>query len=1259
MESTGSPCRVSASAEAEWRMRNGTSENNETRLAALFRSAAAAIEAGRYPLAERLADSARRFAPADATAVRLHSRLLLKLGAIRAAGELLLGREEPESVVLRAEAALAAGSPELAQQLCESLLSRFAVDTVEHLARMASDLCACDLDRFPGWVGVDSGLRLVGAIRRDRIATLECDGRKLASITTGAGFAPLADFSVSLPSGCAGVVRLAVEGTALLGSPQSWPPDCRAGGWVVWDTATLSGEVSLGWAPSSGVWILCSHHRSESTFEVKPTQRGDVGWTFAIPFEQLSSDEALEVFALSPDGRRTPLSGSPLKMSKGCISQHETRTRGHALSAPIPEATVSPKVNIVIPVYSGTSETLACLRSVLSTTDPELASITVVDDASPEHALIESLVALGQAGRITLLRNPRNLGFPGAANRGMRAHPDKDVVLLNSDTEVFGGWLERLRGVAYSSDDIGTVTPFGEASAITTYADLENRPYSPLQAAEIDRIAHSVNGQHAIEIPVGVGFCLYIRRRCLEDTGELEEEAFGKGYGEESDFCLRARRLGWRHMAATGMFVRHAGARSYGPTKQVLTARNSRVINQRHPGYDRLIAEFLATDPLLQFRRAIDRQRLLTTAANPVLLVSSDLPGGVERHVEHRREVLGGNHTVLVLRGASSSNGQHRVRLSVPGSDFAHLSYELPQDLSEMKTLFLDLGLRHVEIHHFLDIPGAVLEMVASLGVPYSVFVHDYAWICPRVALLNGAGTYCGEPPIEACEVCVRDNGSALREPMTARALRARSLKIMSGAARIVVPTLDVHNRLERYFPGVSIEVLPWEQPGSKRLRLPRPHRDTVRVALIGAIGTPKGYAVLLSCARDAAARNLPLEFVVIGYTRDDTPLLETGRVFVTGPYKESEATALLRREKCDIAFFPCQAPETWCYTLSYALAENLPIVAIDLGAVAERLRASGAGALLPLATAPTMINDTILSTFKAANSNNPFAGNRGDPMQSNHPPANGQNQQELTAAVQVIALPVGIYAFTVTDGGTPDQDGLALPALLVAPAPVRSAGVIEFLEGPATVGHWLTRTGDVVMVKISQQSASLLLTSLRAPDSSVLSIDIRKLDVQATPTAAANGALPPNGEIDVPSARTFVHVRNVGDLEFSQGWAGRADDKLWIEAFAVIAQKPSKAELLEYSAVDNQGTELGWLSGGALCGTRGQGTPLTAFAVRVNPAEAAEYSCAYTGRFLSGAVVGPLRDGTLCRSESPDDPLVAIEVQLDRNSADRGSTVK
>jgi hypothetical protein len=80
----------------------------------------------------------------------------------------------------------------------------------------------------------------------------------------------------------------------------------------------------------------------------------------------------------------------------------------------------------------------------------------------------------------------------------------------------------------------------------------------------------------------------------------------------------------------------------------------------------------------------------------------------------------------------------------------------------------------------------------------------------------------------------------------------------------------------------------------------------------------------------------------VIGYTENDAPLLATGKVFITGRYTDTEAPHLLATRAARCAWLPSVWPETWCYTLDYALGAGLPVAAFDLGAIAERLRASG-----------------------------------------------------------------------------------------------------------------------------------------------------------------------------------------------------------------------------------------------------------------------------------------------------------------------------
>ena len=1243
----------------------------DSRLTVLFEGVAAATDERRYLDALRLADSARRLAPDHPTATLVYARALLQAGEARLALAALHGREDPDSGVLTIDAAARAGFIDEAFATAERLLAGTAVDSIAGLIPAVSRLWRQHGARHPGWVGIDSQLNLVGEIRAGGLALIEQGGQSLGHVSpAGAPGVPVS-FVRAAPTG-AGALSVRVGSQPLLGSALPWPPDFGVSGWVVLEGSRLKGEVRMDWNARAPVTLVVSQDGQSERFEVEPTGAGRSPFALEVPAVAAARRGDVGVAALLPDGRVSELAGSPLQRIQppaAPIAEPPPRPakRLSKQARARLDAAPPPRVNIIVPVYSGLEDTLACLRSVLATTPATLGTLTVVDDATPDLRLRAALDELAAEGCITLLRNEANLGFPGAINRGLQVHPQRDVVLLNADTEVFEGWLERLQAAAYARDAIGTATPLGEAASIVSYQLRRSQPLSSAEAADIDRIARVVNAGKTLDIPVGVGFCLYVRRRCLEEVGEFDERGFGKGYGEENDFCLRARRRGWRHVAATGVFVRHAGARSFGRSRELLTTRNRRVINHRHPGYDELIREFVDADSLRESKRAIDERRL-RGAPKPVLLLSLDLAGGVQRHVDLRQAALSAaGHTVLTLRADEDPRHPGWVVVTVvhaAGSgatgDFEHLLYELPREAQALRLLLLELRLAAIEIHHFLGLGSATLEMIAGLGVPYAVHLHDYTWICPRVSFLDSAGRYCGEPALAACEACVQQNGSALGEPLSVAQLRDRSERLLGQAARIVAPTQDVRQRFLRYFPALAIEVEPWEAPpppAAARRRARAPDAP-LKVVLMGGINTQKGHAVLLECARDAAARSLPLQFVVIGFTREDAPLIDTGRVFITGPYREEEAAALLERERADLALFPTVGPETWCYTLTHVLSHNVPVVAFDLGAVAERLRAAATGVLLPPTATAQVINDTLLRYAADSMSSHPEPAATGTLSAAGS--AVGASSRGATpevpigASVQLLNLPVGIYAFTVTGGGATRSGELALPALQVAPAPMRSAGSIEFLCAPSTLDRWLTGSADVVTVKISGGSAALLLTSIRAPDSPVLSIDVRRLDAPGPALPAIPAAPPPlqapvpPGSVQVPHISTLVHVPYLGDLEFLGGWAGRPAENLWIEGFAAVASTGggSGADLIEYCAITEAGHETGWLSGGALAGNRGTGTPLVAFAVRINEAAAARYHCLYAGQFLSGNVIGPLSEG-LCRSASPGDPLVAIELAV------------
>ena len=641
------------------------------------------------------------------------------------------------------------------------------------------------------------------------------------------------------------------------------------------------------------------------------------------------------------------------------------------------------ETDVVVPVFKHLRRTLDCLESVLAVM-PKGGRLVVVEDRSPDAALVAALIAMAAEERIVLIRRAENGGFPASANDGITACAGRDVVLLNADTLVAPGWLEALRRAVYSASDIGTATPFSNEATILSYPDHRDRNACPDLAGtrRMMALAAAANGDDVVDIPTGHGFCLYLRRDCLDQAGLLREDLFAQGYGEENDFCLRARHLGWRHVAVPGVFVAHEGNVSFGAARTGLMRRNGEILNRLHPGYDALIAAHIEADPLAPARFRLDAARWAALrrrgdreqTPRAVLLITHAQGGGVDRVVRERaRQAQMQGLRPIALR--PDGDGVLLSDLSVE-ERFPNLRFALPGQFEALVAFLRPDGVVHAEWHHLLGHHAAVRGLCTRLGVPFDAFIHDYAWFCQRIALVGPQDRYCGEPDPAGCERCIAAQGSNLAERISVPALLKRSARELADARRVIAPSEDAARRIARHFPGIRPEISSWEddRPDLSLARLaavsspvPRPPGRRAgpdrpaRIVVIGAIGREKGYDVLLNCLIDARARALPLEFVVVGHTPDDMALMDQGCLFVTGEYREEDGVGLVAEQDADFAFLPSIWPETWCFTLSVAWRAGLPVAAFDIGAQADRIRATGRGAVLPLGLPIADLNTVLL----------------------------------------------------------------------------------------------------------------------------------------------------------------------------------------------------------------------------------------------------------------------------------------------------------
>ena len=275
----------------------------------------------------------------------------------------------------------------------------------------------------------------------------------------------------------------------------------------------------------------------------------------------------------------------------------------------------SKTVDVIIPVYSGFEETKACLESVYATLTLNHVTmrLLIVNDASPDVMLCEYLKQESYLGKITLIERAFNLGFVGAINTGLaHSKSEHDVVLLNADTIVVSNWLDRLKTLSQREPNIGTVTPISNNAELLSYPNsMMPNPMPDLKETKLlDQLFSQLGLGEAQVIPSGVGFCFYIRRALLQEQPFLNEKLIQRGYGEETEFCLKAAAKGWKNVVATNVFVAHKGGVSFGEEKQALARYHVAQIHARFPRHGAEYDRFLHQKPLQPLFQKVNECRM-------------------------------------------------------------------------------------------------------------------------------------------------------------------------------------------------------------------------------------------------------------------------------------------------------------------------------------------------------------------------------------------------------------------------------------------------------------------------------------------------------------------------------------------------------------------------------------------------------------------------------------------------------------------------
>lgn len=624
------------------------------------------------------------------------------------------------------------------------------------------------------------------------------------------------------------------------------------------------------------------------------------------------------------------------------------------------------KIGIIIPVFNAYDDVVTCVERLKLYTPPDI-NILFINDASTDSRVADFLCEDNISSNMSVLVNKSNLGFTRTVNRGIAALPDHDVIILNSDARVTPGWVEGLRIAAQSAPKIATVTAMSDRAGAFSAPNIGNENDLP-DGVDEATFARSFRrrslGLYPV-VPTGNGFCMYISRACLDEIGALDAEAFPRGYGEENDFCMRARRAGWHNIIDDRTYVFHDRSKSFGAAKGELMAAGRAVIDARYPDYKHAIRVFSSCDKIATGRLRA-RQALQDCIENPkmlprVLFVTSTQTGGTPQTNRDLMQALSEAVDCWNLRCDSKVLELTRVvgdqidlvcrhELTVEVDPLTHHSREYDSVVIEWLLRF-DFDLVHIRhlAWHSISLP----RLIKSLNRKIIVSFHDFYMVSPTINLIDDAGIFLGNEfypegsrfraSLWAADSQPTPTGAWLQfwqERFQAELLLCDAFVTTSPSARdLILKTFSA-------IPSDRFVVIPHGRDFTDFYshREFSQHGNPIKILVPGNINLAKGLDIICSLAeRD---HEKLLEFHILGKISSQD-LKSNSRIVCHGGYERRDFIKKVQAIRPNVGAVFSICNETYCHTLTELWSAGLPVMVFDFPTVANRVRESGAGWVL------------------------------------------------------------------------------------------------------------------------------------------------------------------------------------------------------------------------------------------------------------------------------------------------------------------------
>ena len=607
-------------------------------------------------------------------------------------------------------------------------------------------------------------------------------------------------------------------------------------------------------------------------------------------------------------------------------------------------------IDIIIPVYNGYDFLRPLFESIIQNTTQRYR-LLVVDDCSSDKRVFDLLKEIKTQTRnvdFVLLRNEQNMGFIASVNK-LVAHTKNHFVILNTDTEVPLGWLERLMYPILRMDKVASTTPFTNSGTICSfprYLD-DNSLFLAKSVEFIDGFFRKVNFDSTfIEIPTGVGFCMGVNKQLVKQIG-MFDPVYGKGYGEENDWCQKAISKGYRNIHVTNLFVYHKHGGSFATDEKLrLLKNNLDILNKRYPNYSKEVSKVI-TENCLRDLRSVLAMEIISNCSDLTVLIEHSLGGGAGSYVNDLlKEKLKNDSSVLRIKFDFHASKKYMIELNYGVNVFQYVA----DSLDELNVFLDRLRIQEILINSVVSYPEIerTLLMLIELrnkNEAHLVYpLHDFFPLCPSWTLVNENDEYCDIPTdYSVCARCLKNNtndfkqlvsstditqwrktwGNLLHHCDEIRCFSQSSIDIFEKCypehhVRLTLIPHNISGRFENIYELLSDEI-----------------KQSNIIGVLGAINRPKGFNMIKQMVKFIEENNLDAKIIVIGKLSGK---INSKVIHVTGTYDIDDLPSLIVRMKIAKFFIPSVCPETYSYTTDEVMQLGYPLYVFNIGAPAERV---------------------------------------------------------------------------------------------------------------------------------------------------------------------------------------------------------------------------------------------------------------------------------------------------------------------------------